>query len=79
MTKLFTALSLAIAMLAGCSEQTQEATTEAVKSAAEDTKVNAKKLGDAFEAGVDEFKDSPAAADDSPADADAVPESEEPK
>jgi hypothetical protein len=76
------AVGLCLALVCGCSETTKqeakealEATGEAAKAAAEDTKANVKKAGDAIEAGVDEFRTSPPA--DDPVDADAVPEAEE--
>jgi hypothetical protein len=84
-------LSLSAALTLGCSAKTKEeakealeATGEAAKAAAEDTKANVKKAGEVLEAGVDSAKekadelrtDSPPG--DSPADADAVPEIEEP-
>jgi len=77
------ALSLALLFAIGCSEKTQEATKEALESAADDTKVNAKKAGEVIKAGADkareEFRDpTPNPGEDDPADADAVPETQEP-
>ena len=79
-------------LVAGCSEKTKQeakealdASTEAASAAAEDTKANVKKAGEVLEAGVDSATEKAAElrrespAGDSPADADAVPESEESK
>ena len=83
-------LALCLAMAVGCSAKTKEeakealdATGEAAKAAAEDTKANVKKAGEVLEAGIDSAKEkaddlnSESPAGDSPADADAVPEAEE--
>jgi hypothetical protein len=89
--KLFT-LGLAVALLVGCSAKTKEetkealeATKEAAASAAEDTKANLQKSGEVLKAGVESAKEkaqelnTESPVGDSPADADAVPEAEEPK
>jgi hypothetical protein len=88
--RFFTPLSLAAALLVGCSEKTEqeakealEATKEAASAAAEDTKANVKKAGEVIDAGVDSARekaqelDSRSPAGDSPDDADKTPEAEE--
>ncbi len=80
--KQLAALGLCTLLVTGCSEKTQEATKEALGSAAEDTKVNVKKAGEVLEAGLDkakeEFKEPTLHPNaDDPADADVVPESQE--
>lgn len=84
-------IGVAATLCLGCSEKTKqetkealEATGEAATAAVEDSKANAKKIGEVVEAGVEgakekasELRDSPPA--DDPADADAVPEAEEPQ
>ena len=81
---------MALALALGCSAETKQeakealdATSEAASAAAEDAKVNAKKAGEVIRSGVDKAKDEfsdppPNPGEDSPADADVVPESQEP-
>ena len=88
--KQLSAVGFAVLLLAGCSEQTKQETKEmfketgeAASSAAEDTKENVKKIGSAVEAGVERGKEefnkpeTPAGAPD--ADADGVPNSQDPQ
>jgi hypothetical protein len=88
--RFFTPLGLAVALLAGCSDKTEEeakealeATREAASAAAEDTKANVKKAAEVLDAGVDSAREkadelkSDSPAGDSPDDADATPETEE--
>lgn len=87
--KTLSAVGLCLAIGMGCSAKTKEeakealdATGEAVGAAAEDAKVNAKKVGEVFEAGAEKAKEKfsdppPSVGTDDPSDADAVPESQE--
>jgi hypothetical protein len=92
MFKHFTAIALAVAIFSGCSAETKqeakealEATGEAASAAVEDTKKNVDKAAEAIDARIN-TEDEPAGettaeppAGDSPADADAIPESEKPQ
>lgn len=64
--KQLAALAICTIVLGGCSETTQRETREALDAAAEDTKANAEKMGNVFEATGDqikeEFSDSPETA-----------------
>ncbi|HEX6962962.1 MAG TPA: hypothetical protein VF175_13920 [Lacipirellula sp.] len=89
--KLFTVLGLSVVIFSGCSAETKqeaqealEATGEAASAAIEDTKENVNEAAEAIDARIDGDEETAgddaneAPADDSPADANTVPESEEP-
>lgn len=88
--KQLSAVGFSVLLLAGCSDKTKQETKEMLKetgeaasSAAEDTKENVKKIGSAVEAGVERGKEEfnkPDTQSQAPdADADGVPNSEDPQ